>query len=395
MSAPQHSCWAVSAPGLEPVTVAELRALGVTALAPETGGVAFSATDDLLAAANVQLRTASRIIVRAAEFQAKAFHELERLSRAVRWNQYVAPGRAVKLRVTCKKSRLYHSDAVAERVGAAIMRAVPGSRVVTGATDDDEEAVVEGRAERAPDDGALLIIVRLSHDVCTISVDSSGEPLHKRGYRLATAKAPIRETLAAGMLLALEWDGSTPLLDPMCGAGTIAIEAAMLARRIAPGVNRKFAFETWPSVPPKVGETARRAARAAELPRAAVRILASDRDAGAIVAASANAARAGVAADIEFRECALSAIEVPAAPGLLLTNPPYGDRIGDRTQVRNLYAQLGKVARVQGGGWALAFLSADHAFDMQLRLPLTEVSRFRNGGIPVRLLRAQVPLPKR
>ena len=248
------------------------------------------------------------------------------------------------------------------------------------------------RAETgAPGPPAQLFLVRFVHDVCTISADSSGELLHRRGYRLATAKAPLRETLAAATLLAMDYDGSVPLMDPMCGAGTIAIEAALIARRIAPGISRAFSCERWPGAPARKFAEQRAAAREQELPRAAWPIVASDRDAGGVAAAVANAERAGVAADIEVHRGALSGIERPQGRGLLVTNPPYGARVSAGGDVRNLYAQLGNVARARCGGWTIAFLSADRTMDAQLKLPLTEVLRFRNGGIPVRLMRAEIP----
>ena len=236
-----------------------------------------------------------------------------------------------------------------------------------------------------------LFVVRFERDVCTISADSSGELLHRRGYRLATAKAPLRETLAAGVLAAMRWDGREPLVDPMCGAGTIAIEAALLARRMAPGLARAFSCERWPNAPAGDFEALRTAALAAARPRAPVPILASDRDAGAIAAARTNAERAGVHGDITFRTCALADLHPPPGPGLLLTNPPYGARVGGRDDLRNLYAQLGKVARERCPGWSLAFLSADRALEAQVKLPLAQVLRFQNGGIPVRLVAGRVP----
>jgi putative N6-adenine-specific DNA methylase len=381
-----RECYAVVAPGLEQLAAAELRAIGLAPGTIEPGGVGFMATDAKLFEANLRFRTASRVIVRIAEFRATAFHELERLARAVRWDAFVAPGAAVRLRVTCRKSRLYHSDAVAQRVGDAITRRVDGVTVAGAgrAPDDDAEDETAGPA-------AQLFFVRFQNDVCTISADSSGELLHRRGYRLATAKAPLRETLAAAMLLAVTYDGSVPLMDPMCGAGTIAIEAALIARRIAPGVNRAFSCERWPGAPMKDYAELRAAARAEVLPRTESPIVASDRDAGAAAATLANAERAGVAADIEVRRGALSGITPPTGRGLILTNPPYGVRASAGSEVRNLYAQLGNVARAKCAEWTLAFLSADRAMEAQVKLPLREALRFKNGGIPVRLMRAEVP----
>jgi putative N6-adenine-specific DNA methylase len=381
-----RDCYAIVAPGLEPLAAAELRAIGITPGAIEPGGVEFKADDAVVFAANLRLRTASRVIVRIAEFRATAFHELERLARTVRWDEFVVAGSTVRLRVTCRKSRLYHSDAVAQRVGDAITRRVPGV-TITGARRDSEDDA----EDEAPALSAQLFLVRFQNDACTISADSSGELLHRRGYRLATAKAPLRETLAAAMLLAANYDSSAPLMDPMCGAGTIAIEAALIARRIAPGAFRTFSCEQWPGAPRKKFTEIRAAAHAAVLPRAPAKIVASDRDAGAASATLANAERAGVASDVEIRRSALSGITPPDGRGLLIANPPYGVRASSSTDVRNLYAQLGNVARAKCAGWTLAFLSADRAIDAQVKLPLIESLKFKNGGIPVRLMRAEVP----
>jgi putative N6-adenine-specific DNA methylase len=402
---PRRDCYAVVAPGLERIAAAELRAIGIepgvggaagaarsrgeagsAAAVGEPGGVAFRANDLELFEANLRLRTASRVIVRIAEFRATAFHELERLARGVRWDEFVAPGGAVRLRVTCRKSRLYHSDGVAERVAGAITRRVSGATIASAKREADDDMEAELPAQRAQ-----LFVVRFANDVCTISADSSGELLHRRGYRLATAKAPLRETLAAAMLLAVGYDGSAPLMDPMCGAGTIAIEAALIARRIAPGISREFACERWPGAPVRQFADQREAARAEALPRAGSPIVASDRDAGGAAASLANAERAGVAADIEIRRGALSGITPPPGRGVLLTNPPYGARVSAGSEVRNLYAQLGNVARAKCAGWTIAFLSADRAMEAQVKLPLSEALRFRNGGIPVRLMRGEVP----
>jgi putative N6-adenine-specific DNA methylase len=193
------------------------------------------------------------------------------------------------------------------------------------------------------------------------------------------------------MLLAAGYDGSAPFMDPMCGAGTIAIEAALLARRIAPGIARTFSCERWPAAPRSQFEKVRVALRAEALPRAPSPIVASDRDAGAGAATLANAERAGVAAAVEIRRGALSGITPPEGRGLLVTNPPYGVRASAGSDTRNLYAQLGNVARAKCAGWTVAFLSADRAMDAQLKLPLVEALKFRNGGIPVRLMRAEIP----
>lgn len=380
----KRQCWAVTAPGLEKITASELAALGISPGEIEPGGVAFTATDEEIFKANLWLRSASRVIVRIAEFKVTAFHELERAARGVPWGSFLKAGDAVRFRVTCKKSKLYHSDAVAERVEQSVTKAVKGIIVASGngsvADDDDGD-----------ESSAQLFVVRLLRNVCTISVDSSGALLHRRGYRLATAKAPIRETLAAGILLALGWDGTTPLIDPMCGSGTISIEAAMIARRMAPGQHRAFSCEHWPGAPIGHFATLRAQALAQALPFAPVQLVASDRDAGAITAAAANAERAGVTADIHLHHRALSALEASGGPGLVLVNPPYGARIGEAAPLRNLYAQLGNVLRAKCAGWSFAMCSAERSLEAQVKLPFRDVLRFRNGGIPVRIVCAQIP----
>jgi putative N6-adenine-specific DNA methylase len=192
------------------------------------------------------------------------------------------------------------------------------------------------------------------------------------------------------MLLAVGYDGRVPLIDPLCGSGTIAIEAAWIARCRAPGQGRRFTCERWPRAPSAAFEAARTAARAATKPGAGAPIVASDRDAGAIEACLANADRAGASSDVVFRRAALSAIEPPPDPGFVITNPPYGERVGERSALRNLYAQLGNVLRAQCAGWTLAMVSSDRALDAQTKLRFDEVLRFDNGGIRVRLVRAGI-----
>jgi len=379
--------FAVTAPGLEPLAAAELRALGIQG-AVEPGGVAWTGTAEQLYAANLRLRTASRVTVLAAEFRAKTFFELERHARRVPWERWVPRGGAVRLRVTSRKSRLYHEGAIAQRVLEAIEHRVGPLASIAAAGEED-----------GGEDGgdAQLFIVRFLRDGCTIRADASGALLHLRGYRQALAKAPLRETLAAAMLLGSGWDGRSPLADPLCGSGTIPIEGALLARRIAPGLAnpareaRGYAFAAWPEF--DAASWARTVDRAREeiLSAAPVPILGSDRDAGAIAAAAANAERAGVAADVELSVRAVSSIDPPPGPGWMVINPPYGVRVGERDPLRDLYAALGRTLRARCPGWTLALLSPDPGLDRQVGVPLEEALRTSNGGIPVRLAVGRVP----
>ncbi|WP_420129743.1 THUMP domain-containing class I SAM-dependent RNA methyltransferase [Longimicrobium sp.] len=383
----EYSLFAITAPGLEPLAQAELRAMGIRAAA-EPGGVAWTGGADDLYAANLRLRTASRVTALAAEFRARTFFELERHARKVPWERWVPRGGAVRLRVTSKKSKLYHEGAIAQRVLEAIEHRV-GPLAAGGVVADEEGGEEQGDAQ--------LFIVRFVRDACTIRADASGALLHLRGYRQALARAPLRETLAASMLLGSGWDGASPLLDPMCGSGTIPIEGALIARRIPPGLAspdrepRDYTFTSWPDF--DVERWAKVVDRACEdiLPASPVPILGSDRDDGAIEAAASNAARAGVADDVDLSVRPISAIEPPPGPGCIVINPPYGVRVGERDPLRNLYAALGRTLRAGAPGWTLALLSPDHALERQVGIPLDEAVRTSNGGIPVRLVVGQVP----
>lgn len=380
--------YAVSSPGLERLTFQELDRLGCLSDPPAAvasrvqsgdleGGVTFTGNFERLYRANLHLRTASRVLVRLGEFRAVAFYELRKKAARLPWELYLHPGQPVSLRVTCRKSRLYHSDAVAERVLGAI-----GDRLSQAPPslpfDEDQSS-----------DEVQLIIVRFMQDICTISIDSSGASLHRRGYRQAVAKAPLRETLAAGMLLACGWDSVAPLLDPFCGSGTIAIEAALLASGRPPGFQRRFAFMNWPGYDPVVWERVRQAAQLSP-PPLQPRIFASDRDAGAIAIAQDNAARAGVAEWIEFKQQAFSAI-APAGLGWVVTNLPYGLRTSTTHDLRNLYARLGDVLRQQCSGWRYAILANDDQLIAQLRLSQSARLSLVNGGLPVRLIMGSLP----
>ena len=386
------SLFAVATPGIEAITAAELRALGVAEPVVEPGGVAFTGTLDDVYRANLWLRTASRVVIRVASFHASEFHELERRAKRVPWDRYIGVPARVRFRVTCRKSRLYHSDAVAERLAKSIEQThgLVGGFSMAGA---EESATDEAAHEEA---GGQLFIVRIVHDEVTISADSSGDLLHRRGYRQAVLRAPLRETIAAAMLIGSGWQPELPLADPMCGSGTIAIEGALMARGMAPGIDhvqrrsRRFAFMNWAGFDDHAWDDRVAAALDAVRPSAPAPIVASDRDAGAIVASRANAERAGVAENIDIRQAAVSALELPKGLGMIVSNPPYGVRVGETAPLRNLYAQLGKVVRDRAHGWTLALLTADRALERQVGVRFDEVFRVSNGGIPVRLVKAPV-----
>ena len=369
------SAFAIAAPGLSSLVEQEFRELGIAADAVDAAGVAFTATAAELFTANLWSRVASRIIVRIATFTARDFATLEKRAKAIDWALVIAPSSAVRLRVTCRKSRLYHSDAVAERVARAIESRVKGVRVDQRGTDDEDA-----------DEKAQLIIVRFDHDECTISADSSGALLHRRGWRQAIAKAPLRETLAAAMLRACTWNADRALVDPFCGSGTIGIEAALRARSIAPGLERAFAMESWSGVGKELVAQLRSDARSRAVQGVDVPIVMSDRDAGACAAAVSNAERAGVADSVTIVQRPLSEVDLTeiADAGLLLTNPPYGQRLSEGADLRGLYSRLGDVVR-EGGDWQLAMLAPEQRLEVPLGMRLHKLFKTSNGGIDVSL----------
>jgi putative N6-adenine-specific DNA methylase len=274
---------------------------------------------------------------------------------------------------------------VAQRLADAVERAVPGAHAIGSSAADDEDSPAH--------EANALFVVRFFRDRCVISADASGELLHRRGYRLATAKAPLRETLAAALLAASGWDGSAPLVDPFCGSGTIPIEAALLARRIPPGARRSFSMERWPGVSRALVREVRGALERDVLSSAPGRITGCDRDAGAIESAGANADRAGVGESLSLHVHSLSALELPErVRGWVVTNPPYGVRVGDAGRVRDLWGRLGRVLRERAPGWRVTLFSPSPALDRQLRLSTRVVAETSNGGLPVRIVTAEVPV---
>jgi len=372
-------------PGTEPFLAKELVDLGLIKPAHDLalpnfktgeGGIEFSGVLDDLYRSNIWLRTANRVLVRLGSFHAIKFVELRRKAGNLPWELFLQPGQSVSIRTTCKQSKLYHSAAVTERVLGAI-----GDRL------GKQPEVLEFDEERT---SPQLVVVRLNQDLCTISIDSSGESLHRRGYRQAVAKAPLRETLAAAIILAAGWDTNSPLLDPFCGSGVIPIEAALMAVNIPPGIKRSFSFENWPEYDPKIFENIKHNASRQNRNPSCI-ILGSDRDTGAVRAAIENADRAGVTPWIRFSQAAVSAIHTPPGPGWVVTNPPYGVRISHSQDLRGLYTQFGKVLKTHCPGWDVAYLCNDDHLASLTRLKFEKGVSLNNGGIPVKLTRAKVP----
>jgi putative N6-adenine-specific DNA methylase len=370
---PRHY-FAVAAPGLEPVVEREVRALpGVEEVRAVVGGIEFAGSREVLYRANLWLRCATRVLVRLGEVEAREFARLRRRSSGLPWDRFVPPDAPLDLHVSQKKSRLYHTGAVAETLALAVADAVRG---------------------HAPDEARpkMGVFARGQADQWTLSVDSSGELLHKRGFREEGAQAPMRETLAAALLQLCEWDPSTPLVDPMCGAGTIVMEACLAAMRVAPGLERSFAFFRWPSFDAALWQRLVDEARAVRLNRPPAAIAGSDHAPAAVAAARHNLERAGLAAQVQVETRALRELHPPTGTGLVLANPPYGKRVGEARTLVTLYAELGRVLKSRFAGWRAGVLvpqghpATARRLESALGGRLLRSTALWNGGLRVKLV---------
>jgi putative N6-adenine-specific DNA methylase len=364
----------VTMPGLEPLAASELAALRIPGGKTVPGGIVLSLSRRDLVRANLWLRTASRVLVRLGRFRAAHLSELTRRAAALPWTQYLDDHVPVVVRATCHRSRIYHSGAAAERVAQALAEA-------TGRAD----LPAHGGGGVDEDGAAQAVLVRIDRDACEVSLDASGAHLHRRGYRTETSPAPLRETLAAALLARAGYTGASPLWDPLCGSGTLPIEAALIATRRPPGRHRGFAFTGWRDHDPDLLAAVQAEADAAARPAPAA-IRGSDRDAGAVALALRNAGRAGVADLVTFERCAVSAVALPEGPGLVVANPPYGRRLGQAPALRDLYAALGHLVTRARPPWRLALVTPDARLAAATGVSFQpSPMSLSNGGIPVRL----------
>ena len=354
-----------TAPGLETVLCAEARDLGFARAKAIPGGVTFLGRWPEVWRANLASRGAARVLARIDSFRAVHLSQLDKRSRRVPWAEVLRPDVPFRVEATCKASRIYHSGAAAERIERAIREEL-GAPVSA-----DAEVVIKARIER---------------DICTIAVDTSGEPLHKRGFKEEVAKAPMRENLAALFLRDSGYDGSEPVVDPMCGSGTFIIEAAEIAAGLMPGRARHFAFEKLATFDDAAWQRMRSTA-----PRAtpAFRFHGSDRDAGAIRMSRANAERSGVAELTAFSQTLVEELTAPAGPpGLVIVNPPYGDRIGDRKRLAGLYRTLGHTLLTRFSGWRVGLITSDANLARATGLPFAPPSPpVLHGGLRITLFK--------
>ncbi|RUP08656.1 class I SAM-dependent RNA methyltransferase [Hyphomicrobium sp.] len=356
-----------TSPGFEPVLCKEAEEHGFRQPKISTGGVTVKGGWPEVWRANLELRGAGRVLARIGEFRAMHLAQLDKRARRLVWGEVLRSDVPFRVQASCKGSRIYHSGAAAQRI---------------------EKAIREELGAPLSADAEVIIKARIDDDLCTIAVDTSGESLHKRGHKEAVNKAPMRETLASLFLRQCGYVGTEPVVDPMCGSGTFIIEAAEIAAGLKPGRSRRFAFEQLATF----DEAAWKSLKAtADRPKTELRFFGSDLDPGAIRMSRANAERAGVSEMTEFNQLAITELTAPSGPpGLVIVNPPYGDRIGDRDNLQPLYRSLGQTLQSRFGGWKVGLITSEASLAKATGLPfLPPGGPVSHGGLRVTLFRTE------
>ncbi|MGJ8544412.1 MAG: THUMP domain-containing class I SAM-dependent RNA methyltransferase [Sulfitobacter sp.] len=348
-------------PGLEAPLLAEAQAAGFTTAQQVAGGVTLQGGWPEVWRANLVLRGASRVLARIGSFRAFHLAQLDKRARKFPWGDVLRADVPLRVQVTCKKSKIYHAGAATQRIETAL-------REELGATLDPE--------------AELILKVRIDDNMVTFSVDTSGEGLHKRGHKEFIGKAPMRETLASLFLREAGYDGREPVLDPMSGSGTFVIEAAEIAAGLLPGHSRSFAFEQLASFDPAAWAAMKGDAPVIPGP---ARFFGSDRDQGAVQHAAKNAERAGVAALCDFRHQAVSDATPPEGMrGLVMVNPPYGARIGNKNLLYPLYGALGATMKENFKGWRVGLVTSEPSLAKATALPWKPLgAAVAHGGLKV------------
>jgi putative N6-adenine-specific DNA methylase len=340
------------------------------------GGVAFCADRVGLYRANLWLRTASRVLVQLSVFPCSTPAELYAGVHALEWQELITPDMTLAVDCSLRDSALTHSGFVALKTKDAVVDRI---REACGSRPNVDTA--------SPD---VRINVHLHKNVCTVSLDSSGDPLDRRGYRLERNEAPMRETLAAAVVALTGWDGSLPLADPMCGSGTIPIEAALLVGRVAPGLQRAFGFQRWLDYDDMVWDQLLREAGQGTRKLPVGLITGYDQDSRALKLASRNAAKAGFEGQLHFFHAAMNTFQPEGERGVVIINPPYGKRLGDEEELKELYCQIGDIMKKRCRGWTGYVLTGNLELAKYIGLKASRRIVLFNGAIECRLLKYEL-----
>jgi putative N6-adenine-specific DNA methylase len=369
--------FATVARGLEDAAAAEIQSLGAQSVATGFCGVTFQGDYELLYRVNLWARLPFRILAQVAEFQCRDAEDLYQGVRQIDWSRYLHPELTLAVTATGKNRQLNHTHFTALQVKNAIV--------------DQQRARFQQRSNVDTQQPDVQVNVHLHRDRATVSLDSSGSSLHRRGYRPAVGKAPLKESLAAALIYLSGWQPHQAFCDPLCGSGTLPLEAALIGLNRAPGLFRDhFGFETWPNFDAALWETLKQQARAAQREALAVPIVGCDRDADVIAQAQANAENCQVDQQVRLQTQALESIEAPAESGIVLCNPPYGERLGKDEDLGALYKLLGDVLKQRFKGWTAYVLSGNKALSKSIGLKSAQRIPVWNGNLPCQLMKYEL-----
>lgn len=363
----EYSFIATSTFGLEAVVKREVESIGGEITAVDNGRVEFKGDISLIAKGNLWFRVADRLLLKLGEFRAESFESLFNQTYDLPWDEWIPENGNFLIQGKSVKSGLYSVRDCQSIVEKAIVK-----KLQTKYKSDWFE-------KTGP---RYKILVAILKDTVTLTIDTSGTGLHKRGYRELSVEAPIKETLAAAMINLSYWNPDKILIDPFCGSGTILIEAAMIGKNIAPGLNRKFDSEYWPTIPKEVWKSARVEALKAIDQDKEIRMFGYDKDPIAVNISKENAINAGVDDCIEFAEKEFGEMDIKEDYGVIITNPPYGERLGDIIDVRKVYELMGKVLKPIET-WSKYIITSYESFETAYGQKANRKRKLFNGTLKV------------
>ncbi len=369
--------FATVARGIELLAAKELESLGASSVNPDFCGVSFKGDRQLLYKVNLWARLPFRILVKIDEFVGRDAKELYRGVQNIDWQQYLTPDRTLAVSATGKNDSLNHTHFTALQVKNAIV--------------DRQMEELGERSNIDPKSPDVKVNVHIRDDRCIISLDSSASSLHRRGYRPAVGVAPLKESLAAALIKLSGWEADVAFFDPLCGSGTLPLEASLQALNIAPGLFRPhFGFQNWPDFDRQVWDKLVGEANLKRQERLKIPIMGSDRSEDALEVARTNADLCGVEKEVKFIQAELEQVEPPSDRGLLLCNPPYGKRIGNPQQLGKFYKLLGNVLKQRFKNWTAFILSGNKELAKNIGLKSSKRIPVYNGTIQCQLMKYEL-----
>jgi len=368
--------FATVARGLEPIAAQELEQLGAQSVRPDFTGVHFVGNQALLYRVNLWARTIFRVLVPIYEFDCPNADALYRQVQKIAWEDYLQPHNTLAVNSTGGSQALNHSHFTALQVKNAIV--------------DQQRHKWGQRSNIDPQNPDLLVNLHVNQNRCILSLDSSGTSLHRRGYRPAVGQAPLKETLAAALLEMAAWDSNLPFLDPMCGSGTLPLEAGLKALNIAPGLHKNFGFMTWLDFDEQLWQGLLTEAHHSQRSHLKASIAGSDQDPDVLAQARSNAERCHLADQITFTQTELSELEAPADKGVLICNPPYGERLGSPQELSSLYKTLGDIFKQRFKGWTAFVLTGNKELAKRVGLRASRRIPVYNGSLACTLLKYEL-----